>query len=196
MEGAIRLRGRCYRTRSDWATDRGPAGAALADSTGDATSSTGGTLVIRTQAQPATAGVVTPQVSSSMADGNHTISASSSGNHISNSFKSTVNIANWGTYAELLSGTATTKWTGSGKGTVDIDNHYWVTGLFVTVSVPFGASGNIFNEGVDYKGHQTNSTKTTDTASGAVWSGPLFTFNENETADWSVSGNSYHLTTN
>lgn len=170
----------------------GPAAANAEDFSVSTPASPTSSLVIRTTPQP---GTVSTQASSSMADGNHAVSSSSSGNHIKNSFRSTVKIANAGTFAKVLSGKTTTSWTGSGSGTVSLTDHFWATGVGISISVPAGASGSIFNQGVDYKA-TGKGTSTTNNYQGVEWAGPLLSVNQNTTSTWKVGNNTYSLTTN
>lgn len=155
----------------------------------------GGTLQIRPPARAP--GAVNTFASAGLTDGTYNVhsQSSSSTSHIWNTFATTVVLSGDVTKMTLKSGKATTYWTGSGSGTVDIDVHYWVTGLDVQVETS-GASGWIGEQDLDYRGHATKVTQTSDTSSGAVFVGILITFNENVTSSWYVGGNSYHLTTN
>lgn len=153
---------------------------------------TGGSLNL----QPKDDGTVGTQATAPLNDGTHRISSQSTGNNVRNTFSSSILIGNAYTFAKVESGSTISTFTGAGTGNVKSDTRLWATGLAISVSAPAGAGFSLGTAEAIFTGNASGVNTTQTSYSGAEFSGPLFTVNQNVTSTWNVGNNTYVHVTN
>ncbi|AJT40468.1 hypothetical protein UM93_00920 [Psychromicrobium lacuslunae] len=128
--------------------------------------------------------------------------ASNGGNEVWNNFKTEYTVANLGTFVRINKGQSISEWM-LGEPTSnprvaagEMETKIWATGLGISVSVPAGATGSIFEQTVTYKATVPNNYVIIDNYGGAEFSGPLLTINQNVTGSWTEGSTTYRWTTN
>jgi len=141
-------------------------------------------------------GIVPFQTSWGMGEGSEFIGNSGSNSVSALGFGSTLTWANSGTFIKMTNGHTYTGLFANKVGNVKLKDHFWATGLGVSVSAPVGAGFSLFVNEATYESSKNNTNSLDAYYTGLEFSGPIFTVSQNSTADWFVGGAEYHLTVN
>jgi len=132
-----------------------------------------------------------------------TLHSGNEGNEVWNTFTSDFTVANFGTFVRLDHGQSISEWklgrptsTNARLAAGELETKIWATGVGISVSVPAGASGNIFEQTVTYKATVPQHLYVIDNYGGLEFAGPLLTINQNVTGSWTEGSTTYRWTTN